>query len=151
MTDESTGASRIRILCVDDHALMREAITAIIRNEPDMLLAAEACSGNEAIETFRLHQPDVTLMDFRLNGMNGIDALVAIRTEFPQARVVMLTTFESDADMKRAFEVKDTAIYLTDGMMNLAILSFAAVNRLTVTNRSACSSNRGCWALSPAA
>jgi DNA-binding NarL/FixJ family response regulator len=104
MTDEISGAPRIRILCVDDHVLMREAISAVIRNEPDMLLAAEACSGIEAIETFRLHQPDVTLMDFRLNGMNGIDALVAIRTEFPQARVVLLTTFESDVDMRRALE-----------------------------------------------
>jgi DNA-binding NarL/FixJ family response regulator len=104
MTGEVNVAPKIRILCVDDHALMREAITAVIRNEPDMLLAAEACSGHEAIETFRMHQPDVTLMDLRLNGMSGIDALVAIRSEFPDARVVMLTTFESDVDMRRALE-----------------------------------------------
>jgi DNA-binding NarL/FixJ family response regulator len=123
MTAKSTDASRIRILCVDDHALMREAITAVIRNEPDMLLAAEACSGSEAIETFRLHQPDVTLMDFRLNGMNGIDALVAIRTEFPQARVVMLTTFESAADMRRALEAGAQG-YLLKSMPRRELLQF---------------------------
>jgi DNA-binding NarL/FixJ family response regulator len=81
---------------------MREAISAVISNEPDMLLAAEASSGREAVESFRLHRPDVTLMDLRLSGMSGIDALVAIRAEFPEARVIMLTTFESDADMTRA-------------------------------------------------
>jgi DNA-binding NarL/FixJ family response regulator len=102
MKDDTTVVSKIRVLCVDDHALMREAITAVIRNEPDMVLAAEACSGREAVETFRLHQPDVTLMDLRLNGMSGIDAVTAIRAEFPKARVIMLTTFESETDMHRA-------------------------------------------------
>ena len=104
MRVEENLASKIRVLCVDDHALMREAITAVIRNEPDMILAAEACSGREAVESFRLHQPDVTLMDLRLSGMSGIDAMLAIRTEFPEARIIILTTFESDADMQRAIE-----------------------------------------------
>lgn len=102
MSEETAIPGKIRVLCVDDHALMREAISAVISNEPDMLLAAEASSGREAVESFRLHRPDVTLMDLRLSGMSGIDALVAIRAEFPEARVIMLTTFESDADMTRA-------------------------------------------------
>jgi DNA-binding NarL/FixJ family response regulator len=104
MTNQGNRDSKIRVLCVDDHALMREAIAAVIRNEPDMLLAAQVCSGHEAIQAYRSHRPDVTLMDLRLSGINRIDALVAIRDEFPDARVIVLTTFESDADMQRALE-----------------------------------------------
>jgi DNA-binding NarL/FixJ family response regulator len=100
--DETATPGKIRVLCVDDHALMREAISTVIRNEPDMILAAEASSGREAVASFRLHRPDVTLMDLRLRGMSGLDALVAIRAVFPEARIIMLTTFESDADMQRA-------------------------------------------------
>jgi DNA-binding NarL/FixJ family response regulator len=96
--------SPIRVLCVDDHPLMREGIAAIIRNESDMLLVAEASSGREAIEFFREHRPDITLMDIRLPDVGGIDALIAIRTEFADARIVMLTTFEGDVDIQRAFE-----------------------------------------------
>jgi DNA-binding NarL/FixJ family response regulator len=83
---------------------MREGITAVIRNEPDMFLAAEAANGREAIQGFRQHRPDITLMDLRLPDIGGIDALVAIRTEFPNARVIMLTTFEGDAEIRRALE-----------------------------------------------
>jgi DNA-binding NarL/FixJ family response regulator len=94
----------IRIFCVDDHPLMREGIAAIIRNEPDMLLVAEAASGREAIQGFGEHRPDVTLMDLRLPDIGGIDAMIAIRTEFADARVIMLTTFEGDAEIHRALE-----------------------------------------------
>src|ERR1700684_1325131 len=94
----------IRILCIDDHPLMREGIAAIIRNEPDMLLVAEASNGREAIQGFREHRPDVTLMDLRMPDISGIDAMIAIRTEFPDARVIMLTTFEGDAEIQRALE-----------------------------------------------
>jgi len=94
----------IRILCVDDHPLMREGIAAIIRNEPDMLVIGEASNGQEALQEFRKHSPDVTLMDLRLPDMSGIDALIAIRAEAAAARVIMLTTFEGDAEIKRALQ-----------------------------------------------
>ena len=97
-------ASRIRVFCVDDHPLMREGIAAVIKNEPDMQLIAEASTGHEAIQGFRDHRPDVTLMDVRMPDMGGIDALLAIRTEFANARVIMLTTFEGDAEIQRALE-----------------------------------------------
>jgi DNA-binding NarL/FixJ family response regulator len=94
----------MRIFCVDDHPLMREGISAIIRNEPDMQLVAEASNGREAIQGFRQHKPDITLMDLRLPDISGIDAMVAIRTEFADARIIMLTTFEGDVDIRRALQ-----------------------------------------------
>lgn len=94
----------IRVFCVDDHPLMREGIAAVIRNEPDMQMVAEASTGREAIQKFREHRPDITLMDLRLPDIGGIDAVVAIRTEFADARVIMLTTFEGDAEIRRALE-----------------------------------------------
>ena len=94
--------SQIRVLSVDDHPLLRQGIAVIINNESDMLLVAEAASGGEGIQKFREHQPDVTLMDLRLPDMSGIDTMIAIRTEFPDARVIMLTTFEGDVEVQRA-------------------------------------------------
>ena len=94
--------ARIRVLCVDDHPLLREGIAAIISNQPDMLLLAQASTGCEAIQKYREHQPDVTLMDLRLPDMSGIDSLIAIRAEFPEARIIMLTTFEGDVEIQRA-------------------------------------------------
>jgi len=95
---------RIRVFCVDDHPLLREGIAAIINGSSDMALVGEASTGCEAIQQFRKHQPDVTLMDLRLPDMSGIDAMIAIRTDFPEARIIMLTTFEGDVEMQRALE-----------------------------------------------
>jgi DNA-binding NarL/FixJ family response regulator len=95
---------QIRVLAVDDHALLREGIATIINNQPDMVLVSQASSGNEAILRYREHRPDVTLMDLRLPDLSGIDALIAIRAEFVDARVVMLTTFEGDVEIQRALE-----------------------------------------------
>ena len=92
----------IRVFSVDDHHLLREGIATLINNQPDMLLVAEASDGREAILKYRAHQPDVTLMDLRLPDMSGIDVMIAIRTEFPEARIIMLTTFEGDVEIQRA-------------------------------------------------
>lgn len=97
-------SSRIRILVVDDHPLVRFGIAGLLETQPDMTLVAEASNGREAIQKFRQHHPDVTLMDLQMPEMNGLDALIAIRNQFPEARVVVLTTYAGDVQILRAIK-----------------------------------------------
>jgi DNA-binding NarL/FixJ family response regulator len=99
-----SAAGAIRILTVDDHPMLREGIAAVLASEEDMLLVAEASNGREAVEQFRTHRPDITLMDVQMPEVNGIDAIVKIREEFPDARIIVLTTYTGDAQAARAFK-----------------------------------------------
>ena len=98
------GSAQIRILAVDDHALAREGIAVLVGTQPDMTLVAQASNGREAIQQFRTHRPDVTLMDLQMPEMNGIEALIAIRNEFPDAKIVVLTTYQGDVQILRALK-----------------------------------------------
>jgi DNA-binding NarL/FixJ family response regulator len=100
----SDGSAQIRILAVDDHALVREGIAVLVGTQPDMTLVAEASNGREAIKQFRTHRPDVTLMDLQMPEMNGFDAIVAIRGEFPDAKIVVLTTYKGDVQIFRSLK-----------------------------------------------
>src|SRR5580704_3515745 len=99
-----TNASQIRVLSVDDHPLLREGIAAIINSQPDMCLVGAASNGKEGLEAFRTLQPDVTLLDLQLPDLSGIEITIGIRTEFPDARIVMLTTFQRDVEIQRALK-----------------------------------------------
>jgi len=107
-----TGSGQIRVFSVDDHPLLHEGLAMVIRNQPDLLLVAEASSGREAIQRFREHTPDITLMDLRLPDMSGIDAMIAIRSEFPEARIIILTTFAGDVEIQRALQAGARAYIL---------------------------------------
>ena len=100
----SDGSAQIRILAADDHAMVRQGIAVLVGTQPDMTLVAEAANGREAIQQFRAHRPDVTLMDLQMPEMNGFDAIVAIRGEFPNAKIVVLTTYKGDVQILRALK-----------------------------------------------
>jgi two-component system NarL family response regulator len=105
---------RIRVLCVDDHRIVREGIALIIGREPDMEVVASAATGEEAVHLFERHQPDVTLMDLQLGAMSGVDAIRAIRLGAPEARVVVLTMYQGDEDIHRALEAGAVTYLLKD-------------------------------------
>ena len=111
----------IRILSVDDHPMLREGIAAVLAAEDDMVLVGEASNGREAVEQFRTHRPDVTLMDVQMPEVNGIDAILKIREEFPDARFIVLTTYGGDAQATRAFKA-GAAGYLLKNMVRKELI-----------------------------
>jgi len=100
----SEASAQIRILSVDDHALVRQGIAVLISTETDLTLVGEASNGREALQQFRAHRPDVTLMDLQMPEMNGLDAILAIRGEFPEAKIIVLTTYKGDVQILRALK-----------------------------------------------
>lgn len=117
----STGPSLIRILTVDDHPMLREGIAALVASQPDMKLVAEASTGREAVEQFRKHKPDLTLMDLQMPEMDGIEAMGAICGEFPEARIIVLTTYKGDVQVVRALKAGARA-YLLKGLLRKELL-----------------------------
>ena len=117
----STDASSIRILAVDDHPLIRQGIAGLVAVQSDMTLAAEASNGRDAIQQFRTHRPDVTLMDLQMPEMNGVDAIIAIRNEFPEARIIVLTTYTGDVQILRALKAGARA-YLLKNLLHKELL-----------------------------
>jgi DNA-binding NarL/FixJ family response regulator len=117
----TTGPGLIRILAVDDHPILREGIAALLASQSDMKLVGEASNGREALEQFRKHRPDLTLMDLQMPDMDGIEAMVAICSEFPQARFIVLTTYKGDVQVLRALKAGARA-YLLKGLLRKELL-----------------------------
>ncbi len=117
----SADANSIRILAVDDHALIRQGIVGLVADQSDMSVVAEASNGREAIQQFRTHRPDITLMDLQMPEKNGLDALTAIRNEFPEARIIVLTTYTGDVQILRALKAGAMA-YLLKNLLHKELL-----------------------------
>ena len=124
----SDNPQRIRILCVDDHPVVRQGIAGLLAAEPDMALVAEAANGREAIQQFRAHRPDVTLMDLQMPEMGGLDAIGAIRGEFPDARIIVLTTYAGDAQALRAMQAGARGYLLKNALHKELIDTIRAVH-----------------------
>jgi DNA-binding NarL/FixJ family response regulator len=118
----------IRVLSVDDHPLLRGGIAALIGNQTDMEVVAEACNGREALEQFRKHRPDITLMDLQMPEMSGIDAISAIRGEFPEARIIILTTHAGDVQVSRALKAGARGYLLKGSLRNELLETIRAVH-----------------------
>lgn len=117
----TTNPSPIRILLADDHPLLRDGVAGLVADQPDMELVGEASNGRDAIDQFRKHHPDITLLDLQMPEMNGIDAIIAIRGEFPEARIVVLTTYTGDTQILRALKAGAQA-YLLKSMLRRELL-----------------------------
>jgi len=117
----SSIGNAIRILSCDDHALFRQGIAALLATQPDMSLVAEAANGRDAVQQYREHRPDITLMDLQMPEMNGLDALTTIRGEFPDARIIVLTTYTGDVQVLRAMKVGARA-YLLKNLLDKELL-----------------------------
>ena len=115
------GPNLIRILVVDDHSIFRQGIVGLLADQADMQLVAEASNGREAIQQFRAHRPDVTLMDLQMPEMNGLDAVIAIRGEFPEAKIIVLTTYTGDVQVLRALKAGARA-YLLKNLLHRELL-----------------------------
>jgi DNA-binding NarL/FixJ family response regulator len=122
------GKRMIRVLSVDDHALLREGIAALVNAESDMKLIAEAANGRQAIEKFRLHRPDVTLMDLQMPALNGIEAIIGIRSEFPEARIIVLTTYVGDVQVLRALKAGARGYILKEHLPRALLDTIRAVH-----------------------
>jgi DNA-binding NarL/FixJ family response regulator len=124
----NAGSSQIRILTVDDHPVVRQGIAGLLAVQPDMSLVGEASNGREAVQKFRAHRPDVTLMDLQMPEMNGIDALIAIRSEFPDAKVIVLTTYAGDVQILRALKAGAQAYLLKNTLHKELLDTIRAVH-----------------------
>ena len=123
-----TGPAPIRILAVDDHPVVRQGVAVLVGSQSDMTVIAEASNGREAIQQFRVHRPDVTLMDLQMPDMNGIDAVVAIRAEFPDARIIVLTTYAGDVQALRALQAGARGYLLKDAVQDELLDTIRAVH-----------------------